>query len=249
MKQELISYLSTKKEDISRLSELILKNKGNKEKIFSEVSTVLKEYQFSISDVKKDGLVLYLASPAGLKKEGLIVCNFYEDGLHGNNMISSVSLFTAIALSKLKKSSIDVDILLSFDSINLDKLIGSIENYSFIIAPSINIKTYEGIDGDNCTLNRIFFHNLKEAGIIDIEKNDSICCSCNEFTPVIRPIIGVVSDKDVIYPSDRFSNLTLSDNSKSEALKAGSAIGFTFIDMMTTPSLVEEAYLNGDKKS
>lgn len=247
MKQELISYLSTKKEDISRLSELILKNKGNKEKIFSEVSNVLKDYQFSLTDVKKDGLILYLASPAGLKKEGLIVCNFYEDGLHGNNLISSVSLFTAIALSKLKKS-IDVDILLSFDSINLDKLIGSIENYSFIIAPSINIKTYEGIDGDNCTLNRIFFHNLKEAGIIDIEKNDSICCSKNQFTPVLRPIIGVVSDKDVVYPSDRFSNLTLTDKSQAESLKAGSAIGFTFIDMMTTPSLIQEAYLNGDKK-
>lgn len=248
MKQELISYLSTKKDDISKLSEFILKSKENQDKIFSAVNDVLKENKFTLSQVKTDDSVLYLASSSGLKKEGLMVCNFYEDGFHGNNLISSVSLYTAIALSKLKKS-IDIDILLSFESTYLDKLIGSIENYSFIIAPSINMKTYTSIDGDNCTLNRIFSHNLKEAGIIDVEKDDSICASSNEFTPVIRPIIGVVSDKDVVYPSARFSNLTLSDKSKAEALKAGSAIGFTFIDMMTTPSLIEEAYLNGDKKS
>jgi len=248
MKQELISLLSTKNEDISKLSDYILKNKGDSDKIFSAVRDALKENGFTITEVLKDEAALYLASSSGLKKEGLLVCNFYEDGLHGNNLISSVSLFTAISLAKLKKS-INVDILLNFESIYLDKLIGSIENYSFIIAPSINIKTYEGIDGDNCTLNRIFSHNLKEAGIIDIEKTDSICCEKNDFTPVIRPIIGVICDKDVLYPSEMFSDLTQSDKAKAEAFKAGIAIGLTFIDMMTTPSLVEEAYMERGKNS
>ncbi|MFA6941623.1 MAG: hypothetical protein WCQ54_11710 [Clostridiaceae bacterium] len=248
MKQEFISLLSTKKENISKLSDYILESKGNRAKIFSAASDVLKENSFTLTEIKSDEAVLYLASSSGLKKEGLLVCNFYEDGIHGNNLISSVSLFTAIALSKLKKS-VNIDILLNFDSIYLDKLIGSIENYSFIIAPSINIKTYEGIDGDNCTLNRIFFHNLKEAGIIDIEKTDSICCEGNDFTPVIRPIVGVICDDGVIYPSERFADLTLADKCKADALKAGIAIGLTFIDMMTTPSLVEEAYLGRGKNS
>lgn len=248
MKQELISLLSTKIDDISKLSDYVLNNKGDRDKIFSAAADVLIENQFTLSQVKKDDFVFYLASSGQLKKEGMLVCDFYEDGTRGNNLISSVSLFTAIALAKLKKP-INVDILLNFDSINLDKLIGSIEDYSFIIAPSINIKTYEGKDSDNCTLNRIFYHNLKEAGIIDIEKTNPICEHCNEFTPVLRPIIGVIQDKDVVYPSDRFSDLTLSDKSKSEALKAGSAIGSTFIDMMTTPSLVTEAYLESSKSS
>lgn len=248
MKQEFISLLSTKKDDISKLSDYIYENKGNRAEIHSAASDVLKENSFTLTEVKSAKAVLYLASLSGLKKEGLLVCNFYEDGLHGNNLISSVSLFTAIALSCLKKS-INIDILLNFDSIYIDKLIGSIENYSFIIAPSINIKTYEGINGDNCTLNRIFFHNLKEAGIINIEKTDSICCEGNDFTPVIRPIIGVICDKGVIYPSEMFSDLTQGDKAKAEALKAGTAIGLTFIDMMTTPSLVEEAYLDKGKNS
>ncbi|MDV3428026.1 MAG: hypothetical protein LIR50_13590, partial [Bacillota bacterium] len=240
--------LSTKKDDISKLSDFILKSKGERKEIFSAVCNVLKENHFTLKEVNKDGTSITLASSMDLKKEGLLVCNFYEDGIHGNNLISSVSLFTAIALASLKKS-IDIDILLNFDSIYLDKLLGSIENYSFIIAPSINIKTYEGVNGDNCTLNRIFFHNLKEAGIIDIEKTDSICCEGNDFTPIIRPIIGVICDKDVIYPSEMFSELTQSDKAKAEAFKAGTAIGLTFIDMMTTPSLVEEAYLERGKNS
>lgn len=244
MKQELISFLSTKIDDISKLSDYILANKGDRDKIFSAAADALIENQFTLSQVKKDDCVFYLASHYGPQKEGMLVCDFHEDGTRGNNLISSVSLFTAIALAKLKKP-INIDILLSFDDINLDKLIGSIEDYSFIIAPSINIKTYQGKSQDNCTLNRIFYHNLKEAGIIAIEKADSICENCNEFTPLLRPIIGVIHDKDVIYPSDRFSNLTLSDKSKAEALKAGDAIGCTFIDMMTTPSLVTEAYLQG----
>lgn len=241
MKQEFISILSTKKDYISRLSDFVYKNKGNRDAIFSAVSNLLKENHFKITEFKKDGASLFLASSRDLKKEGLLVCNFFEDGIHGNNLISSVSLFTAISLAGLKKS-IDIDILLNFDSIYIDKLIGSIENYSFIMAPSINIKTYEGIDGDNCTLNRIFSHNLKEAGIIEIEKTDSACC-CNDFTPVLRPIIGVLNDDGVIYPSEKFGDLTQSDKVKAQALKAGIAAGLTFIDMMTTPSLIEEAYL------
>jgi metal-dependent amidase/aminoacylase/carboxypeptidase family protein len=97
----------------------------------------------------------------------------------------------------------------------------------------------------NPVLSRIFFHNLKESGIIDIE-----CCedtnlglslgSVSHIVPCIHPYISITEDKNLKYSSLEFASATTSYFAQSVALKTAQALALTGLDLIENNSLLGE---------
>ncbi|CAM2903472.1 M20 family metallopeptidase [Hathewaya histolytica] len=99
----------------------------------------------------------------------------------------------------------------------------------------------------NKSLSRVFSHNLKECGIIDID-----CCrnipyglsigSISHTTPCIYPSISICnsSEDNIQFPSKEFELLTLSDFAKSQCLKIIKSICLTSIDIIEREDLLRE---------
>jgi hypothetical protein len=97
----------------------------------------------------------------------------------------------------------------------------------------------------NITLNRLFSHNLKEAGIIDIaEPKDtsaglSLGCVSHKV-PSIHPYIDIVNGENIEYGSLEFAKATISDHAFQNALKASHALCFTALDLIENVNLLSE---------
>ncbi|KYH31896.1 p-aminobenzoyl-glutamate hydrolase subunit B [Clostridium tepidiprofundi DSM 19306] len=111
-------------------------------------------------------------------------------------------------------------------------------NISFFELPSQSLLT-------NKALSRLFEHNLKESGIINID-----CCkdykvglsigSISHTTPCIYPSIGIVNDTTVIFPSKEFAECTVSEFGKEILLKACQALALTGLDIIEKEELLRE---------
>ncbi|MBM7870661.1 amidohydrolase [Clostridium pascui] len=98
----------------------------------------------------------------------------------------------------------------------------------------------------NSTLSRLFSHNLKEAGIIDIEGPKDTYSGLSLGTvshsvPCIHPYISIVQDNSIKYSSKEFAQATISDFAKNIALKASHALAFTAIDIIQKETLLQES--------
>lgn len=97
----------------------------------------------------------------------------------------------------------------------------------------------------NITLNRLFSHNLKEAGIIEIsEPKDtsaglSLGCVSHKV-PSIHPYIDIVNGENIEYGSLEFAKATISDYAFQNAMKASHALCFTALDLIENVNLLSE---------
>lgn len=97
----------------------------------------------------------------------------------------------------------------------------------------------------NITLSRLFSHNLKECGIIDIQSPRDIYAglslgTVSHKTPCIHPYIGILESNSIKYGTKEFANATLSDFAKERALKAASALAITALDLIESDNLLSE---------
>ena len=121
----------------------------------------------------------------------------------------------------------------------IDELIGLKHEVTLAKLPCTEIKTSE-------TLNRLFAHNLKECGIIEIETSKCVSfgstlgCISNTV-PCINSYISIVKDKTITYPSSEFAEETLSEYAQDIALKTAEALAFTGLDLIEKQNLIIEA--------
>lgn len=98
----------------------------------------------------------------------------------------------------------------------------------------------------NSTLSRLFSHNLKEAGVIDIEKPKDTYSglslgTVSHLVPCIHSYVSIVQDNSVKYSSKEFAIATLSNFAQNIGLKASQALAFTAIDIIQKETLLKEA--------
>ena len=89
----------------------------------------------------------------------------------------------------------------------------------------------------NSTLSRLFCHNLKECGIINISPPRNINAGLSigivsKTVPVIHPYIAITENDTSCYGTTAFSKATLSDFAQDRAFKASQALAFTAIDLI-----------------
>lgn len=98
----------------------------------------------------------------------------------------------------------------------------------------------------NSTLSRLFSHNLKEAGIIDIEGPKDTYSglslgTVSHLIPCIHPYISIVQDNSIKYSSREFALATISDFAQNIGLKVSHALAFTAIDIIQRETLLQES--------
>lgn len=97
----------------------------------------------------------------------------------------------------------------------------------------------------NRTLNRLFSHNLKENGIINIGKPKNISAGLSigivsHSVPCIHPYISIVEDDSIKYGTIDFANTTISDYALSQIKKSALALAFTGTDLLENSNLLQE---------
>ena len=100
----------------------------------------------------------------------------------------------------------------------------------------------------NRSLSRIFTHNLKECGIIDIDfcKNAQYGLgigAISHTTPCIYPSICITKDSTVSCPSQTFALETQTEFCKVNMMKASEALALTGLDIIENRELLKEITL------
>lgn len=98
----------------------------------------------------------------------------------------------------------------------------------------------------NKTLNRLFSHNLKELGIIDILRVNNLnsCLSLGNVShliPSINYYINIVDDKNIKYGTKDFALATQSSFANNILIKTANALAITALDLISKKSLISEA--------
>lgn len=97
----------------------------------------------------------------------------------------------------------------------------------------------------NSVLSRIFCHNLKESGIIDVEcpKNTNSALSLgtvSKVVPCIHPYISITEDKSLKYSSEEFAMATLSYFAQDRVIKTAQALALTGFDLLDNKALLNQ---------
>lgn len=97
----------------------------------------------------------------------------------------------------------------------------------------------------NRALNRLFSHNLKENGIIDIDDPRDIYSGLSlgvvsKTVPCIHPFFSIIEDKSIKYGTKEFANATISEYAFNESMKTALALAFTGFDIISKENLLSE---------
>ena len=97
----------------------------------------------------------------------------------------------------------------------------------------------------NRTLNRLFSHNLKENGIINISPAKDIYAGLSigdvsHKVPCIHPYISIIDNNDIKYGSLEFAKATLSPFALKQCIIAATSLASTAIDLIENKSLLNE---------
>ncbi|MCJ7691763.1 MAG: M20 family peptidase, partial [Clostridiaceae bacterium] len=100
----------------------------------------------------------------------------------------------------------------------------------------------------NRSLSRLFTHNLKECGIIDISPPKGALYglgigSISHITPCIYPSISITEKSTISCPSSLFAQETQTDFCKINMIKAASALAITGLDIIEKQDLLKEIVL------
>lgn len=95
----------------------------------------------------------------------------------------------------------------------------------------------------NRTLSRVFSHNLKESGIIDIcgpkDTNSSLSLgTVSNIVPCIHPYISICSRNSIKYSSEEFASATVSYYAQDKVFRASQALALTGLDLIENRSLM-----------
>lgn len=127
---------------------------------------------------------------------------------------------------------------------------------SKLIRVQYSISLYEPENEElvtNRTLNRLFSHNLKENGIINISNPRDIYSGLSlgivsKKVPCIHPYISIVPDDTIKYGTKDFANATISDYAFDQAMKAALSLAFTGYDIILNENLLSEVKTEFNKK-
>ncbi len=104
----------------------------------------------------------------------------------------------------------------------------------------------------NETLNRIFLHNMKENGIINIDNKTDYTYglslgNISTLIPTIKPFIKIGDSETFPFATESFSKLTLKKDTVTCVKNIASSICCTFIDLVEKETLLEEAKIESNK--
>ena len=119
---------------------------------------------------------------------------------------------------------------------------------SKLIHVQYSFSLYEPINEElitNRTLNRIFSHNLKENGIINIESPKDIPAGLSlgivsKKVPCIHPFYSIIKEDNIKYGTTKFAHATISEYALDQSFKASLALAFTAYDLITSENLLTE---------
>ncbi|MFQ9728575.1 MAG: M20 family peptidase [Clostridium perfringens] len=127
-----------------------------------------------------------------------------------------------------------------------------IRNLVACISDTINLEScvelYEPPNEEllsNQVLNRLYSHNLKENGIINIGKPRDIDAGLSLGTvshkvPCIHPYINIVDNVNIDYGTKEFADATISSFAQEQALSASYALISTALDLIESDFLLSE---------
>ncbi|BCZ44062.1 amidohydrolase [Clostridium gelidum] len=118
------------------------------------------------------------------------------------------------------------------------KLIGIPNTFFLYESPSRELVT-------NRTLNRLFSHNLKENGIININSPKDIYAGLSlgdvsHKVPCIHPYISITENDNIKYGTLEFAKATISPFSLKQCTIAATSLASTAIDLIENKSLLNE---------
>ena len=127
-------------------------------------------------------------------------------------------------------------------------IINFIHSMSGVMNMSADISLFELPSEEllsNKSLSRIFTHNLKECGIINIDpcKNSQYGLgigSISHITPCIHPSISITEKTLISCPSPAFALETQTEFCKNNTIKAGIALAITGLDIIEKQDLLKE---------
>lgn len=98
----------------------------------------------------------------------------------------------------------------------------------------------------NPTISRLFSHNLKESGIIDINEVKNIFSSLNlgnvsHVVPCIHPYVSIVQDTSIKYGTREFADATVTNFANDVIMKTAQALACTAFDIIEKQSLLSDA--------
>lgn len=97
----------------------------------------------------------------------------------------------------------------------------------------------------NRSLNRLFSHNLKETGIINIDGPRDIYSGLSlgivsKNVPCIQPFFSIIQDESIKYGTKDFADATITDHAFKESMKTALALAFTGYDIILKENLLAE---------
>lgn len=97
----------------------------------------------------------------------------------------------------------------------------------------------------NSVLSRVFCHNLKESGIINVgspkDTNSALSLgTVSQVVPCIHPYIRITEDKDLKYSSSEFALATISYFAQDRVIKTAQALALTGFDLIDNESLLKQ---------
>lgn len=127
-----------------------------------------------------------------------------------------------------------------------------IRNLVACISDTMNLESYVELYEppneellSNQVLNRLYSHNLKENGIINIGKPRDIDAGISLGTvshkvPCIHPYINIVDNVNIDYGTKEFADATISSFAQEQALSASYALISTALDLIESDFLLSE---------
>jgi len=98
----------------------------------------------------------------------------------------------------------------------------------------------------NSNLSRLFSHNLKESGIIDIDEPKNNISGLgigivSHIVPCIQPYISIVDDPLIKYSTIEFAEATISKFAIDQVMKASQSLAITGLDLIQNDVLLTDA--------
>ncbi len=105
----------------------------------------------------------------------------------------------------------------------------------------------------NDTLSRIFSHNLKESGIVNIGSpvhlySGSDIGAASWSVPCINPFVSIVEDPSINFDTEEFASATITPFAQDTVLKTAQALAFTGLDLIESEELLKEAKEDLEKR-
>lgn len=136
----------------------------------------------------------------------------------------------------------------AYANIAEEKIKDIAKNVSYLTGIDHKVSLYELPCNElitNKTLSRLFSHNLKENGIIDIGDARDIDAGLSIGTvshtlPCIHPYVSIVNDTYTKYGTEAFAMCTLTPFAQEVVFKTAQALAFTALDIIEKENLLQE---------